>query len=238
MFRPFSLFSPQVESTATAYAFEPRMVNARAFELEYGIEAVGSAGVSKVELWGTRDQGRTWTLYATDRDNRSPVQVEVTDEGLYGFRIVVEAGNGLGGQPPQSGDAPEIWIGVDLTRPQVQLISALSGTGNQADHLIIKWSATDESLDPRPIALSYVVEPGEPWQTIASGLENTGGYAWRLPADVPEEIYLRVEARDKAGNTAEYVATRPTRIYRPRPQGHIRGVRPINQSTQTEQPRS
>lgn len=211
---------------------EVRMVNARRFELQYDIESVGPAGIARVELWSTRDHGQTWTLHTTDSDNRSPAQVEVDGEGLYGFCIVVHASNGLGSRVPQSGDVPEVLIGVDLTRPQVQLVSALPGTGNQADHLIIKWEASDAQLDPRPISLYYSPQPGQPWQTIATGLENTGTYAWRLAPEVPDELYLRIEARDAAGNLSEQVSFQPVKIHRPRPQGRIRHVRPVEPAAQ------
>ncbi len=220
--------SPSASDAARAFqGIEARMVNARRFELHYDIESAGPAGIAKVELWSTRDRGQSWSLHRTDADNRSPMQVEVPDEGLYGFRIVVQASNGLGGRPPQAGDEPEVWIGVDLARPEVRLVSALPGSGNQADHLIVQWEAHDARLDPRPITLSFAPQAGAPWQTIAAGLENTGSYAWRLDPSVPDELYLRLEARDAAGNVAVYETLEPVRLFRPRPKGLIRGVRPV-----------
>ena len=76
----------------------PRMVNLRTFELDYEVDSIGSSGVAKVELWGTRDGGRHWANYGADNDNRSPLVVSVDSEGLYGFRIVIQSGNGLSGQ--------------------------------------------------------------------------------------------------------------------------------------------
>src|SRR5690606_18090450 len=98
----------------------PRMVNSRSFELDYEVDAIGPSGIAKVELWGSRDGGRTWSSYGVDNDNRSPIRVNVEGEGLYGFRIAVQSGSGLGGQPPRSGDHPELWVGVDLTKPNVR----------------------------------------------------------------------------------------------------------------------
>ena len=82
------------------------MVNARAFELEYEIDSVGSSGVGKVELWGTRDAGRTWSIFGIDPDNRSPLPVNLEAEGIYGFRIVVQSGSGLGGRAPRAAIRP------------------------------------------------------------------------------------------------------------------------------------
>ena len=45
---------------------EPLLVNARTFDVEYDLQAVGSWGVAKVELWGTQDGGKTWVSYGVD----------------------------------------------------------------------------------------------------------------------------------------------------------------------------
>ncbi len=70
----------------------PLMVNSRSFDLEYDVEGVGPSGIARVELWGTRDGGRSWSSYGIDNDNRSPIRANVDGEGLYGFRIVVQGG--------------------------------------------------------------------------------------------------------------------------------------------------
>ena len=76
--------------------------------------------------------------------------------------------------------------------------------------------------DPRPISLSFSASAGGPWTPIASGLENTGSYRWRLDSRVPDPIYLRLEVRDEAGNvgtfeTAEAGLARPPSPRRPHP---------------------
>ena len=64
-----------------------------------------------------------------------------------------------------------------------------------------------------------------PWTPIASDLENTGSYNWRLDNRVPAQVFLRLEARDEAGNSGVYVSQQPVSLDRQRPQGRIRGVR-------------
>ena len=128
----------------------------------------------------------------------------VDDAGLYGFRIVVESAGGAPAIPPRSGDAPELWVDVDLHQPTAELTSIELGTGNLADHLILRWRAEDDNLDPRPIALFYSSRPAGPWTAIATNLENTGEYAWQVQRHVPDRFYLRLEARDVAGNLAAF----------------------------------
>src|SRR5207244_10250367 len=125
----------------------------------------------------------------------------------YGFRIVVEAAGGPGGITPRPGDRPELWVGVDLHRPQVELTAAEGGTGDLSGRLLLRWHAADEHLDARPIGLFYSSRPTGPWSTIATNLENSGHYDWQVERYAPSRIYLRIEARDLAGNLAGFQST-------------------------------
>ncbi|MEX2141586.1 MAG: Ig-like domain repeat protein [Pirellulales bacterium] len=207
-----------------------RMVNSTAFELDYEVDSVGRSGISKVELWLTRDGGRTWNNVGVDTDNRSPFRATVEGEGVYGYRLTVQSGSGLGGQPPQPGDLPEVWIGVDLTRPIARLISAEASTGDRAGEIVIRYEASDALLANRPITLLQSGRPGGPWTTIAAGLSNTGQYSWRFDETAPERVYLRLEVRDEAGNVAGFEASEPVLLQRVLPQGRLRDVRPVGES--------
>jgi hypothetical protein len=211
---------------------EPIMVNTTTFGLEYEVESVDRWGVSRVELWGTRDGGQTWRRYSLDDDNRSPVETTVEGDGLYGFRVVVESAGGFASRPPQPGDRPELWVGVDQQRPVVELTSIEQGQGNLADHLILRWRAEDSNLESRPIAIFYSSRPTGPWSAVATGLENTGEYAWRLSRYLPPQFFLRMEARDSAGNLAAYQTTEPIVLNQPQPSGRLRGVQTSVSPTQ------
>ena len=58
--------------------------------------------------------------------------MKVEEEGLYGFRLVLTNGAGVGGKPPRSGDAPDIWIYVDLTKPTARIVSVEPGVEAEA----------------------------------------------------------------------------------------------------------
>lgn len=206
----------------------PQMVNKKRLELDYDVDAIGSAGVAQIELWITTDSGRTWTSYGLDEDCHSPVQVNVEGEGVYGFRVVVETTTGLRGPLPVAGDLPDLWVGVDLTKPDAHLISAVQGQGDEADRLIISWQAADRSLPARGVSLFWSQTPQGPWSTIASGLENSGRYAWRLDQRLPSQIYVLLEVRDEAGNVANDALPDPISLERIHPQGRIRQVRPLS----------
>ncbi len=204
----------------------PYMINSRKFALEYEVQSVGAAGLSKVQVWGTRDGGRTWSSFAVEPARNGPVHVNVDGEGLYGFRITVLDGNGVGGKAPQAGDLPELWVGVDLTKPTAQLTGVDLGTGPHAGELAIRWQAADALLAARPITLLFSDHSGGPWSIIAAGLDNTGVYNWRFNGRVPDTIYLRLEARDEAGNVGQFETPDPISLDPNRPHGVIRNVRP------------
>jgi hypothetical protein len=203
----------------------PRLTNSRRFSLEYDIQTVGPEGVAAVELWGTTDGGRTWSKWGADPDRTSPFDVEVNQESVYGFRIVIVGKNGLATTTPQPGEAADIWVGIDLTRPTAKLTGAAYGQGAAAGKLDIRWQADDANLGPRPINLLIGDRPDGPFTPIGSGLPNTGQYYWEYDPRSPRQIYLRLEVRDEAGNIAIDQLTEPIKVEGLEPKGQIRGFR-------------
>ena len=129
-----------------------RWINSRVFQLTYDTRALGGNGNAAVELWGTRDGGKTWQSFGSDAKGQSPMLVTVPEEGIYGFRMNLLV-NGAAGRPPLSGEVPRTWIGVDLTRPAGRITQARQGAGRDADKLFITWEAADNrALAEKPIA--------------------------------------------------------------------------------------
>jgi hypothetical protein len=207
----------------------PQMVNSKHFQLDYDVESVGPWGVRRVELWGTSDGGATWTHYGVDTDNQSPLTATVEGEGTYGFRILVQSGSGLVESPPQAGEAPEMWIGVDLTPPACRITEVEQGSGERAGQVLIHWQADDASLAERPVSLAFSQRQGGPWLPIAAGLRNTGRYVWQLDSRVPDQLYLHLEVRDEAGNFTAFDTAEPVLVNALRPRGRIREVRPVTE---------
>ncbi len=227
---PTPLPQTPIESVEPASSQRPRLTNSRRFSLDYDLQSVGPEGVAAVELWGTNDGGRTWTKWGADADKASPFDVEVNNEAHYGFRIVVVGKNGLATATPQSGDAADIWVSVDLTRPTAKLTGAVYGQGAAAGKLDIRWQADDTNLGGRPITLSISDRPEGRFTPIATGLPNTGEYFWEYDPRSPRQIYLRLEVRDDAGNVAIDQLTEPIRVEGLEPKGQIRGFKPTGES--------
>ena len=206
---------------------EPRRVNSTKFELAYDLDATTSAGATRVDLYGTRDGGKTWTVNGAAAANSGTVSVRVDGEGTYGFRIAVQRASGTS-TAPRNGDLPEVWVVVDTTKPDAKLTSAELGTGTTAGTLFIRWEATDGKLAARPVSLFFAANKGGPWTTIASGLDNSGQYGWKLDRRVPDRVYLRLEVSDEAGNLTAVESADPVSLNPSQPTGRIRGVRPLS----------
>lgn len=210
--------TPGAGGTAPARAPDPaaagvnvRVVNSKRISISYDVKEVGKSGIAVIELWYTRNEGRTWQKYAEQADPKPPYvyAAEVTEEGLYGFTLVARNRAGFGEAAPRAGDPPQVWVEVDLTKPVVRLQSVEVGRGAELGSLTITYSAADKNLALQPIALSYAERPEGPWQRIASGQENAGRYVWRIPENAPYQFYVRVEAADRAGNVGAAETTKP-----------------------------
>ncbi len=210
----------------------PRMVNSSTFHVDYDVTGAVPGGVHKVELWGTRDSGQRWSSYGADTDTQSPMSVTVEGEGMFGFCIVVQTANGKVELPPTSGQRPDTWVGVDLTRPTCRITQLRQEKLQQVEQLIVTWEAHDEWLAERPISLSYSEHPTGHWLPVATGLENTGRYTWPLDGRVPDRFYLRLEARDQAGNVELHHSPEAVIVPRTASPSRIREVRPTYETSQ------
>lgn len=202
-------------------------VNSLTFDLDYDIQSAGPWGVAKVSLWGTKDGGRQWQNLGVDQDNRSPMRVSVPTAGVYGFRIIVDGAGGSPAPTPLPGETPELMVAVDLSPPHAELRAAEPGQGPLVGHVLVRWTAQDENLPPRPIGLFYSAAADGPWTTIATDLENSGEYAWRLGRETPPRVFLRLEVRDRAGNVEVQQTPSAVELNLPRPTGRLRNVRPV-----------
>ena len=198
-------------------------VNSRRVNLNFEISDVGPSGVSSVELWATRD-GKAWQRYSNEPPPSGPLVVHVAEEGHYGFSIVVRNGLGLGSPAPKYGDAPQMWVDVDETKPVVKMTECHIGKGPDAGTLHVQWEASDLHLTDKPIAISTSKSKAGPWTPVVADLENTGSHTWQMPKDMPYEFYVRVEAADRAGNVGHVTTPEPMKVDLCRPRGTIIGV--------------
>lgn len=207
-----------------AHAVSRQFVNSTHISLDYRVEQLGPSGVGKVEVWITRDNGQIWSRLCEDPHRRSPVECELPGEGLYGVSLVVSNGNGVGDPVPARGDAPDVWIEVDTTRPTANLLAVRPGTGADAGCLVFSYEAHDKNLGAAPIHLFYATRRDGPWLPVVRGAANDGSYRWTAPRDAGPEFYFRLEVIDLAGNVARSDLAERVLVDVSRPRAKVVGV--------------
>lgn len=211
---------------APASKVNTMLVNSTRFAIEYDVEELGKSGLSSVALYYLNPRNYTWEYYGEDEDRESPFLVEVDGEGIYGISLVAKNGAGLGSEPPAPGERPQIWIEVDLTPPETTLYPPEPGRGTMAGLLNIAWGVQDRNLASKAVSIYYAETASGPWTPIVEEIANTGRYQWKIPEEVPYKFYVRLEAKDRAGNVGRAETDRPVIVDLSRPRLKIRNVIP------------
>lgn len=159
----------------------------------------GGKPIDSMTLWATIDGGQSWKEAGTFDHQVEAFRYEARVQGFHGFYAA--AGNELGvsAPPPDSTTTPDYWVFVDFTAPVVQIREVeIRRQGSPIAH--ITWAAFDNDLKDRPVDLTYRGGGGNTWHTLANSIANTGAYDWRMPANLPQRITVRVTARDRTGH--------------------------------------
>ena len=224
--------SPPAHSQQTQHYGQPaaqrragsreRVVATRRFQINYKLDDIGPSGIGGVELFITEDNGRVWWKYGDDPDQKSPFDVEVPHDGIYGFAIRVRSGAGLSTEPPLPGEPPSIVIAVDQTPPVVELLPIQQGQGTNTNRLMIRWRMIEEHPADRPVSLYYAANLNGPWEPISGWREDTNGtFEWVVGPGVPPQFYVRVMAKDSAGNVGKAETPMPIVVDLQRPSARI-----------------
>lgn len=205
----------------TAVAGKQRIVNTKKFQIGYQVDDVGPSGLGGVELFITQDAGRKWWKYGDDPDQKSPFEVEVPDDGTYGFAIRARSGVGLAEEPPTQGEQPGIVVVVDQTPPTLELMPVRQGTGAAVNQLQLRWKTTEDHPSDKPISIYFSANPNGPWETISTWRADTGEFVWIVTANLPGQVYFRIIARDAAGNAVQQQTDRPVIVDLAKPTAKI-----------------
>lgn len=200
-----------------------RVLNDRKFQIGYRLHGESGTGALAVDLYITDDGGATWYRYGPDSDKRSPVEVDVPRDGVYGFTLGFRDEARPATDAPQNGDPPSMEVVVDTVPPTIELGRTERGRAANASKLRLSWTYADGLPALRPIMLFYSPTGQAPWTPIVEEpLENTGSYTWSVGPEVPGRIFLRIEARDEAGN--ETASETPQPVYVNPPQSTARAL--------------
>lgn len=234
---PAAPAAPPVDPTIQ-YTRSPR------FDLNYTLDG-GPSGVARIDLYVTRDDGRTWTRWSQHDGREAPLKVVLDTrfnkevEGDYGFALVPVSGAGLSDGAPAAGTAPDMRVRVDVTPPAIKVYQP-SADPNNRNALMLHWEATDRNFGKEPIAIEYAETPNGPWRSVtapevvpaAAGggkephrIDNAGSYSWQPPATLTgPKVYLKFTAWDLAGNRSEAVTPNPVLVDLTKPKARIQGI--------------
>ena len=238
-----SVASPGVPATPTEpvaaqYSRTPR------FELNYSLDG-GPSGIARVDLYVTRDEGRSWARWSAHDGRETPLKVVLDTrfnkdvEGDYGFVLVPVSGAGLSEGAPTAGTAPDMRVRVDVTPPVIKVYQPTADPTNR-NALLLHWEALDRNFGKDPIAIEFSEQPNGPWRSVSSPdvvpaaagggkdphrIENSGSYSWQPPLNlVTPRVYLKFTAWDQAGNRSEVVTPNPILVDLTKPKARIQGI--------------
>ncbi|MBY0589212.1 hypothetical protein K2X85_18715 [bacterium] len=200
------------------------IVGSTRFAVDYALRGIGPAGVGKVDLYYTKDNGVQWLLLGEDADKTPPFEVDLPGEGRYGLAVVVSSPAGNGQRPPQSGDAPTIQVEVDTTAPEAELYRPTPDPAAPAEAMLISWSARDTHLSDRPVRLYYAPQADGPWEPIGTDLPASGQYRWFVPPRTPYQVYLRLAVSDLCNNESAAVTPEPVLVDLSKPEAEVIGI--------------
>ncbi|QDT17011.1 hypothetical protein [Alienimonas californiensis] len=199
----------------------------RSFKIGYAVDAVGSSGVGAVDVFITPDGGQHWYSYGQDVDRVSPAEISVPGDGDYGFCVRVRSGAGLAPAPPRNGEAPDVRVTVDGTPPTVDLLSAGQGRGAEANTLSLEWRAADNRPGAVPVRVELADSAGGPWEVVQDWGPDSGSAVVPLRPGRSANggrVFVRVSARDDAGNEGSAVTPHGVAVDLVRPSARVLGV--------------
>ena len=195
------------------------------FVLNYRFESIGSSGIQSLLIFISENNGKTWKKHSSIPFQLHPsspqsetlaLPVHVKQSGNYGFIIIPVSGSGISEEHPSPGDAAQISVDVDNIPPEAALHPIQIGDDNQGKHLLIRWEVSDWKLTSTPISLAWSESIDGPWSPIAKEIENSQSYRWRSMPHTSNKVFLRLKAKDTAGNVTQVVTKAAIDLQKPR----------------------
>ncbi|HEY7327234.1 MAG TPA: sigma-70 family RNA polymerase sigma factor [Gemmataceae bacterium] len=173
-------------------------VNTRSIGIPLTIDTRNQELVRELILVASKDGGRTWEQVDKKLPTERCFRFHVNSDGMYWLIIqqVDNQGRCVPANPSRA--KPSLRICVD-TKPPVG--TSMARHDNRSIHLT--WTAKDANLPDLPVTLEWSEKRSGPWKTIVSGrLPSTGDFEWKLPNEMPSDLYVRIHFQDKADNHA------------------------------------
>jgi len=156
--------------------------------------------IKQVLLYVSEDQGKTWAQVAAVLPSESGFKFNARQDGWYWFGVqIMDTTGGL--HPATLPELrPGLKIALDTAAPKVTLRAA-----QQRDFpAAVEWDIADENPDLLTLRLEYRPAGGAAWLPLTPPQMLQGQYGFN--PTVGGQLEVRLQVKDKAGNTAEQVA--------------------------------
>ncbi len=174
----------------------------RAFRIPFNVGAT-AAQLRQVQLYVSTDQGQTWQPSATAPPDQRYFRFQAERDGLYWFAVQTLDLDNRVNPTNMQGATPSLKVMVDTVPPSVQLQALAS----QADKVGVSWDIRDENLEflaNDTVRLDYRPVGGQTWIPLNLPV-GANQLSWTPQGAGSFEV--RLQARDRAGNTAQTTAT-------------------------------
>ncbi len=157
--------------------------------------------IKQVLLYVSEDTGKSWAQVAAVLPAERSFKFNARLDGWYWFAVQIQDNNG-GLHPPTLPQLrPGLKICLDTRPPQ----ATLRGVQVPSHAAGVEWNITDENPDVMSLRLDYRQAGGANWSPLSPPQLLQGQFGFS--PSVPGQIEIRLQARDKAGNTVEQFTT-------------------------------
>jgi hypothetical protein len=174
----------------------------RTFRIPFNVGA-GAIQIRQVQLYVSIDQGQTWQPSANAPPEQRHFRFVAERDGQYWFAVQTLDLDNRVNPPTMQGAAPNLKVMVDTAAPSVQL----QALPPQADKVGVAWDIRDENLEflaNDTVRLEYRPAGGQIWTPLNLPVGSNQTY-WN--PHTPGAVEVRLQARDRAGNSAQTSTT-------------------------------
>jgi beta-lactamase regulating signal transducer with metallopeptidase domain len=187
---------PAKKGTSRGQAVPKGYVNTRRFQVPIRIQPERKGDVRELILYLSRDQGKTWEIYARATPEKTGFDFLAAGDGVLWFSVAV-IGRDDRQDPPDVYKAPVGQkIVIDTVKPTVQLSRDTTVT----DRVAFQWDVHDENLDLQTLRVQVRKWGYTEWTDLPVKKAINGKAEW---TPLYRDWDLRLQVRDRAGNHGE-----------------------------------